>query len=180
MTKMQRIKNILIGLAMLLFGLIMLILPEEGFAVVSTLLSLTITLSGVRTLFYYATMARHMVGGKSMLFRGMILLDFGIFTLTLSDMPRAYIVLYLLGSHAFSGGIDLMRAMESRRLAAPTWRRNLVSGGINLLIALAAVACMFTMQSMEILVYLYTAGLVYAALSRIASVFQKTAIVYIQ
>ena len=99
----RRIGNVLTGVMMLALSLLLVILDGgAGFVLVAVILSLTLVAAGLRALHYYFTMARHMVGGKAMLCRGVILLDLGVFTTTLTDVPKLYIVLYLLAVHAFA------------------------------------------------------------------------------
>ena len=50
--------------------------PENGFIMIAAILAISMITIGVRYLYYYATMARHMVGGKAILFLGVIILDF--------------------------------------------------------------------------------------------------------
>ena len=180
MKKMHRVKEILSGMLMLLCCLILLLVPEEGYFIVPLILSISLIFSGVRSLLYYFLMARHMVGGKAMFYQGLIILDLGMFTYTLVDIPLIYVILYLLACHAFSGAVDIMRALEAKRIHAPSWRLSMTSGALNVVIALLAFFCGVIMRSTEIVVYIYSAGLIYSACVRIATAFRKTAIVYIQ
>ena len=177
MSKLQRIENILFGVFLILIGIVMIHLPNEGFYIAALILCLSLLSRGVKDIIYYFTMARHMVGGRSVLVKGIILLDLGFFTMAMSDIPRIYLVLYLLGYHAFVGVIDVLRALEAKRFEAPTWKISMGYGLINIGIA---VACVFFIHSVEGIVYVYSAGLIYSALNRIASSFRRTAVVYIQ
>ena len=180
MTSMQRVKRVLAGLLMLVCCVMLVADPEMGFYFVALILSLSMLLYAVRSLLFYFTMARHMVGGKSILFRGIIVLDLAVFTLSMVDDPKLYIILYLLGIHAFAGLISILRALEARRFQAPAWRRSIVNGIGNILVALSAVIAGLFLSSTHDLVYLYAICLFYAACVQIASAFRKTAIVYIQ
>lgn len=173
----QRVTNVLSGLLMILLGVWMIFSPKMTFSVVAAILSISLTVYGVRYLFFYFTMARHMVGGKLMLFVGIIVLDLGAFTATLVDTPRIYIILYLLGVHAFTGVIDILRALEAKSYGGSTWKLSVVNGAVEILIALT---CAVFLKSDEVLICIYAAGLIYSALVRIASAFRRTAIVYIQ
>jgi uncharacterized membrane protein HdeD (DUF308 family) len=121
-----------------------------------------------------------MVGGKSLLFRGIIMLDLAVFTISMVDDPRMYIIFYLLGIHAFSGVTGVLRALEARRYGAPSWRWTMVLGIGNFTIAVLAVVAGFFLPDTKDLVYLYAGCLFYSACVQIASAFRKTAIVYIQ
>lgn len=173
----QRIKNILIGLLIILGSIILIALPEEGLIITAAVLSLSLFIYGIRMLIYYLTMARHMVGGRIMLYLAVIVLDFGMFTMMMTSIPKIYIALYLLAIYAFSGAIDILRALEAKKYQASSWRFKLISGVINIVIA---ILCVVFIGSTNMIVYLYCAGLIYSAIVRIVTAFRKTAIVYIQ
>lgn len=180
MTNVQRFKKVLTGLLMLACCFVLVKEPELGFYVVALILSVSLLIYAVRCLLFYFTMARHMVGGKSLLFRGIIVLDLAVFTGSMVDDPKLYIIIYLLGIHAFAGLMGVLRALEARRYRAPAWRRSMAGGVVNLAIAVMAVIAGIFMPSPNDLVYLYAACLFYSACLQIVSAFQKTAIVYIQ
>ena len=71
-----------------------------------------------------------------MLFIGIIALDAGMLSLSLQDSPREFMIFYLLGTFAFSGLVDVLRARESRRVGARSWRLTLIIGAINLALAI--------------------------------------------
>ena len=73
-----------------------------------------------------------------MLFIGIIALDAGMLSLSLQDSPREFMIFYLLGTFAFSGLVDVLRARESRRVGARSWRLTLIIGAINLALAIFA------------------------------------------
>ena len=74
MNKSQRIKNILEGIAMLLGAAVMVYDTENGLALVVAILCLSLLVHAVKKLFYYLTMARHMIGGSMILCNALILL----------------------------------------------------------------------------------------------------------
>ena len=176
MSAKQRVKNVLIGLVMLALSVILFLDPSDGFSVVAMLLTFTLIFFGLRCLFFYLTMARHMVGGRSMLYVGIITLDLGVFFTTLSDVPKLYIVLYLLLIHAFDGAVKVMRSLEARRYGS-AWRLNLSVGLVNLVMA---VLCVVFLHRPNMIVWIYSTGLVYSGCVRIATAFRRTAVVYIQ
>lgn len=175
MTSFQRVKTVFGGLMMLLGAVLLLIFPANGYQFIGFILSLILLLEGIRSLTFYFTMARNMVGGKIILFRGIIALDLGMFAYTLQEVPPVYVLLYLLIAHVFSGAVDVMRAMEARRMRSP-WRLKLANGLANILLA---AACFFCFHNSTLLSYVYAAGLAYSAILQIAQAFRKTAIVYI-
>ncbi|MBR6915868.1 MAG: hypothetical protein IKN36_05875, partial [Clostridia bacterium] len=85
MSKFQRISVILLGLLQLLAAALIFALPgtENGLLVILLILSFTFAASGVKDIVRYFSMARFMVGGRLILFRGVVMLDFGLFTLSL-------------------------------------------------------------------------------------------------
>ena len=178
MGKLGRIRNVFIGIFMILLSFAMMISdPEDSFLIAAVMLSLALLFTGIRSLAFYFTMARNMVGGKSQLYAGLIVMDFGIFTLMLTEMPHIYLILYLIGTHAFSGAIDILRSLEAKRNGASSWKLKVSQGAVNLIVA---VLCLFSLESVRMLVIIYCLGLMYSAAVRIISAFRKTAIVYIQ
>ena len=173
----QRIKNVLIGILIILGAVILIAFPEEGIIITASILSLSLFIYGIKTLIYYITMTRHMVGGRIMLYLAVVVLDLGMFTMMLTNIPKMYIALYLVVVYAFSGAIDILRALEAKKYQAPSWRFSLISGIISVVIA---ILCIVFIGSTNMIVYLYSAGLIYSAIARIVTAFRKTAIVYIQ
>ena len=173
----QRINNVLIGILIILGAVILIAFPEEGIIITASILSLSLFVYGIKTLIYYITMTRHMVAGRIMLYLAVVVLDLGMFTMMLTNIPKMYIALYLVVVYAFSGAIDILRALEAKKYQAPSWRFSLISGIINVVIA---ILCIVFIGSTNMIVYLYSAGLIYSAIVRIITAFRKTAIVYIQ
>ena len=180
MTLGQRIGKILGALGALLGAWLMLEMGEEGVLLVSLLLSISLIAMGVRSLAFYFTMARHMVDGRRSLYIGVIILDFGIFTLSISRNYGLFIMVYLLAVYAFTGVMSILRALEARRFGASSWRLKLTEGIVSIAFAGAAVAFGLLHGNMAALTRIYAAGLIYAAITRLISAFRKTAIVYIQ
>ena len=177
MSNFRRVQNVVIGLGMILCAVILLAGEDDGCFYVMLILAFSLIIRGVSELIYYATMARHMVGGKLILFIGVVLFDIGVFTISLADESKMVVVLYLIGFHAFAGLVNLLRAREALRHKSSAWRINMAQGVTSLLILAASL--MFS-HDHGMLVLLYCAGLVYSAFLRIYSAFQRTAIVYIQ
>ena len=177
MTKARRVGSVLTGLIILLFGLSFAVDPDSVYSIIILILGFSLLLSGIRSMIYYATMARHMVGGKSVLYRAVIILDLGIFTLSLNHVPLIFVVLYLAGIHGFSGIIDILRAMESKRLQASSWKLSFSHGVINVIMA---ALCLVFLKTVEVAVVIYTLGLVYSGAMRIIQGFRRTDAVYIE
>ncbi|MBR5381594.1 MAG: hypothetical protein IK136_03130 [Oscillospiraceae bacterium] len=180
MTQVQRIRKIINALLTIVCAVVLLYEKEDGYLIVSLLLSLSLILSGLRALIYYFTMARHMVDGISVLFKGIFLLDFGIFTLSISRNEGVFIAVYLLVVRAFDGAVGILRALEARRLGAASWRLSMSDGILNIAFAAAAVIFGFISGNPQVLTWLYAIGLIYSAVVKIILACRKTAIVYIQ
>ena len=177
MTKIQRLKEIFTGLLMLLGALIILKEPSDGYLFIIFVLSVILTVMGIRKLFHYFAMARFMVDGKTSLYKGVMMLDFGILTGTLTDVPRFYVLIYLICIHAFAGIIDILRAREAKAYGIGLWKYKTVQGVIQLLIA---AVCIINVNNPRIAVFFFGTGLIYSALLRIVYAFRRTGFVYIQ
>ena len=177
MTNLQRARELLAGLLMLAGGVLVVYQPEIGVKLIVLIIIAATILKGVGSLTYYFTMARHMVGGKLQLYKGIILLDVGMFFLSQDDVPMIYLMLYLLIANLISGVIEILGAREARQMEAGSWKLKLAIGAADVLFGLASIFCL---GRPDVLVYLYAAGLAYSAVLRIVSAFRRTAIVYIQ
>lgn len=177
MTAFQRIENFIIGLGMIVIAVLLAWSPEDGFIVIATILSVSMTAMGVRYLYYYATMARHMVGGKAVLYLGVIVLDFGVYSMTLIDEPRIYIVVDLIAVHTFWGIVNLLKGFREKGYGASMWKLDVGQGIGNLMMAAASL---IFLHSPHILVDLYSAGLAYSGILKVISALRRTEIVYIQ
>ena len=78
MTLTQRIGRILSALFSILAVVLIVMLGEDGIKLVCLLLSLSLIVQGLRRIAFYFSMARHMVDGRSALYIGVIVLDFGV------------------------------------------------------------------------------------------------------
>ena len=179
MSNLRKAANITYSILEILLALIILLVPDTGFVIVFTILVFLMIAGGIKDLIFYFTMARHMVGGKTLLYRGLILLDFGAFSLGLADVPKFFLILYMLGVHAFSGAIEIMRALEARSFGS-SWHLNMSFGIANIVIALFAVVSGFIFGSMTFVTAVYALGLVYSAIGRILRALRKNAVVFIQ
>ena len=175
MTSLQRVQAVFAGLMHFLAVVLLILSPETGYQLIGFILSVILLADGARSLVFYFSMARNMVGGRLILFRGIIALDLGMFAYSLQDIPPIYILFYLMIGHLFSGVVDVLRAMEARRMES-RWRLNFAYGATNILLALSCALCF---RNPTLLAYVYAVGLFYSGCLRIAQAFRKTAIVYI-
>jgi uncharacterized membrane protein HdeD (DUF308 family) len=177
MTNIQKLFTVIKSLLSIVAGIFMIVDPEDGYLFMVGILAVWLTIYGLKILIYYVTMARFMVGGKMLLLRGLILFDFGIFTTTLSDVPRIYVLLYLAIIHAFSGFVEVLNSNESRRYGARSWKLKCFHGILNVIIA---ICCFAYSQKANTVVIIYSTGLIYSAIISAISAFRKTTMVYIQ
>lgn len=177
MNKVGHILNILAGIGMILCGIAFAMFPNDTYKIIIFLLCIGLLFDGIRELWFYIRMAHHMVGGRTMLYRSIIVIDMGLFTLSLTDVSMVYVMLYLVGIHLFTGGIDILRANEARKLQAGSWKLQFTQGVINVIIA---VLCIINFKSIPVAVTIYAAGLIYSGIMRIVQALRRTEIVYIQ
>ena len=177
MSKFQRVKSILLAVLMILIALILFLVPNYGFYIVVLILCIGLFAMGIKEIIYYFSMAIHMVGGKRSLYKGVIILEVALFAFSVYDVPGFVVILYLIGIHAFSGVVDLLRANESRKNGSKNYKMKLIHGIIDIVIALI---CAVFIKNANVAAYIYGGGLVYSAIMRIVMACRKTAIVYIQ
>lgn len=180
MTRTKRVFTVLKGLIMLAFAAALVLLPKYALNLILGTISIGMTVEGFRTLWYYLTMARFMVGGKSVLFRAIIFLDLGILSTSLTEAPGAAVILYLAAINGFNGAVDVLRAREQKTEGSPHWKFTGIHGAVDIILAAAVVVCGLFLRMPQAAVYIYTAGLVSSAVMTIISAFRRTAIVYIQ
>ena len=120
MSTLQRIEYSLAGLVRVLFGIFMIYKPFESYVPIARILVAVLVLMGLRNLLYYVLMARHMVGGKMILFIGMLFMDFGIFSYSLVERPKLFLS-YLIVSTS-SGKLQYHKSGGKRNLT-PSRRR---------------------------------------------------------
>ena len=176
MTRFKRFREIVTGLAMIVFAVNLISSPSEGYKTIIYVLGLYFLLRAASTLFYYFTMARFMVGGRVQLFQGIAILDLGVVTLALTNVQHYYVLLYLIFIHAFSGLVEILRANESRREGA-SWRLKTVHGLMDIIMA---AVCIIFIKQMSVAVIIFGAGVIYSGALRILSACRKTKFVYIQ
>lgn len=176
MGKVKRAEYIVSGILMMAAAYLMVRFPDKGYVIVTLVLAVSLLLFGIKTLVYYFTMARHMVGGRVILYEGIILFDLGMFAMMISDMPKSYVILYLVIANLVAGVLDLLSSLELRRMGGH-WLGKMLTGAIGIL---SAAGCLAFRSSIRIMVYIFCFGVVWNAVGRIVKAFRKTAIVYIQ
>lgn len=176
MSGTSRVYQIVSGVVMIICSWILFQNPDVGLETVAFILSISLFFTGIHYLYYYFSMARNMVGGRYVLFAAVFILDFAMFTAALSDFPRLYVVLYLLGYHAFTGLVNILRGLEAKRYRSADYRRNILAGSFDFLIALG---CIIFIKRRRMLIFAYCLTLVWSAFIRIISAFRRTAVIHI-
>ena len=169
MSRRQKITNILLAFINIISAVIMFCFPELGYVIVVAIMSIALLLYGIKLLIYYFVNARHMVSGKRVLYRGIVIFDLGAFTVLIADIPRVYLMIYLMGGIIFTGVIELLRAFEKKRFKAK-YMFKLIQGVICITIGIMGIICSNTS---DYIVYFYCLGMLYTAGIRIAEVLRK-------
>jgi len=157
---------------MIVVALIFIVAPsDEAYVFVMAVLTTGLLIRGVRNIVFYFTMARHMVGGKMILAQGVIVLDFALLTGSMSDVPKIYILLYLVVLHAFSGIVEILRALEARRTVLGPWKMKFTHGIVDFLLA---ISCFVYIKQTHTALIIYSIGLLYSAVMRIANSLRRT------
>lgn len=177
MTLFNRFKIVSFGIMEFILGIIMLAFPDYGYRVVLLVIGLYLMISGYQNLYYFFSMARFMVDGRIILVKSVILLDFGFLAGSLTDVPRIYILIYLMVLHTFTGTVELLRSYEEKSFGARSWKLRMVHGIINLSIV---ILCLAFIANNNTVVIIFATGLIYSAIIRIIKGFRKSSFLYVQ
>ena len=177
MNAASRIFKCVTGILIIVLAVVMMMWPEWGYLVINAVLGLTLLISAIRNLVYYFRMARHMVGGRNTLYSALIQLDLAMFTLTLTNIPKIFIMIYLVSVFGVTGLLRLLRGLEAKKRNAPAWYGSFINGVVYLLIT---VLCTIFISNTTVMVIVFCVGLIFVGLSRVVSAFQRAKIVYVQ
>ncbi len=175
MTIWQRLRKILFAFLMILIGIAMLAFGERAYMAIIGVFSISLEIIGLRMLWFYFRMARHMVGGRTILFRGVLFFDFGIFTGSLAWVPRGYVLMYLAGTLAFSGIVDLVGANEARGINS-SWKFKTFQGVVKVMFA---IICLIFMRSGARVVNICAAGFIFSAVMSIVNALRRQQVITI-
>ena len=180
MNKLQRIKEIVFGIALIALAFLLALIPENNLQLVAFIISLSLLIYGARLMWYYFSMARHMVGGKATLYQGVIVLDIALFSFSFMTISPHAVAVYLMLIFAVSGGIDILRSVESKKTGVSSWKWRFIVGCIRIVAAIGLLIAGAFFHSVRILVIGFCADLVYMGIVRIVRALRRTAIIYIQ
>ena len=176
MTKWQKFSNIAAAILMALFALLILLIGEDAYLIVILAFAIVLVVYSIRMLIYYFKMAKYMVGGKEILIRGILFLDLSLFIFSLSTVPTTYVLLYMVGMLAFSGAVDIMNAMDSRKMQGQ-WKIQIARGVI---CVIGAIVCIVKMNTPSMVVTIFCFMLFYNAVMRIINALRPSEIIAIQ
>lgn len=177
MSLIKKIIQLSVGFALIILAVFLIVVPELAVEYIAAIIFITLFIGGIRYLAQYFSMARYMVGGRTIFYTGLIMLDLSLISWSLIVKSQLYIMLYLVGIYVFYGVVQLLHSFETKRNENSAWKIIFINAVINLLIALT---CLCFAGSLEIMVYVYGAGVIYTGLTRIVSIFRKEEQVVIQ
>ncbi|MCR5627794.1 MAG: DUF308 domain-containing protein [Lachnospiraceae bacterium] len=176
MSNMKRVGNIFIGILMIVFAVILFIYAD-AYRFVATTMAVVLMVFGIGQLIYFIDMARMMVGGFKVLVSAIFMIDMGAFTFSITDMPKFFVMMYLLIVYGFTGALHILRALESKRERS-SWKFNMTHGVTDIILA---VLCAITFWHYSYLVAgMFSLSIIYSGIMRIISAFRKTTLVYVQ
>lgn len=143
MTRLQRVGNVIFGLLMIACGILLLTDPEDGLYLVLVILGGALLLSGVRSLVQYATLARHMVNGKTLLYVGVFEIDLSLVAILYLGDPALVVALYLVGTSLLSGGIGLVQSLKEKSFGT-RWKLDLARNAVLLATGIASLCFLQT------------------------------------
>ena len=173
----ERVGRIITGVLMIVGAFLIIYLGDYGYLIIGVLIGLSLIILGIGMLINYFKLSRFMVGGRRYLYIGLIILDLGLFASSLNNVPKIYIVLYLVIIRIVTGAVNIIRALEEKKYGSGSWKITIAIGIAN---ALAGLACLIFIRQMWLVIIIYSGGLIYSAVLRIISAFRPTAIVFIQ
>lgn len=177
MSKLHRFNYVVEGLFMLLYAILLIIQPTQAYAAILGILGLSMIVYGINQFIYYLRLARYMVGGILILCKALIILNFGLEALYLTNVHKMYIMIYFAAGLAFTGIVDILRALETKKVDGKGWKLKFIQGVITIVVSI--IGLIFG-ASTNAVVYFFSFGLISSALTKISEAFRKTDIIYIQ
>ena len=96
MSKYDRIKNIAVGIGLIILSILMFVFPDTGYYMAAVIFGVVLLLNGIKQMIYFLSMGIHMVGGKMILYRALITLDLSFFLLSISSIGQRYLMAYFM------------------------------------------------------------------------------------
>lgn len=177
MTKLQRVKNFIMGFLLLLWAALLIIDPKDGYVWVLIIMDILLVLQAIRGLTYYFSLARFMVDGRRVLYKTLFILDLAIFANFLVNIPSGMLVIYITYIVGFAGVVSIFNAFQALKIKSKAWVKKLIYGIVEFGICVLSIRFI---KNMEVMAYVYAAVIIYLAITKIADAFKKSAIMYVQ
>lgn len=175
MSLRDKILTVITSLLMLFLAVDLLFEDEYGYYAVIIILVIVLAYYSIGSVWYYFTMARHMVGGIFYFYQAVLLVDLTLYSPMLLWAPRWIMVFYLNGMIIFSGIVDILGATDQRKMMWPHWKLKLAIGISKVVFAVVA---MIFMNSPQNLTVIYAIALAYTAVMRTINAFRATNVAY--
>ena len=172
----RRIFSFLVGVVMILTAFFIWDNPYIGQILVAFFILVGFLIKGIKALVYYFSLARYKIGGISVLYRGLLFINLSLFTLSLHSIPVEYAMIYIIVVTAASGAVDFLRALEVKRTSDKRWILKMIPGILQVVLSLA---CLFMMNSPDMLVSVYGLSLIFSGIGRIIKAFRRAAVLYV-
>ena len=177
MSKLERILNLGLAAFMVYLSILVFSSPLFGYMLILCVIQVALLLRGIGNLVYYFRMTRYMVGGKLLFYKGVLLIDMGIFSSMLLMVPTYYILLYMLAGILIAGAVTLLHAFESRQYGSRQWKSRMVIGLIH--VAACGIGLVY-IRNLSLLMWIYGLDILVMALERVLTAFKRTAVIYVQ
>jgi len=171
----KRIGNVVLALIMIIGAVIILLVPEIGYPVAMGYISIYLIVKGIVLFVYYFSMARHMVGGRNELFKGLIYLDCGLYLFFSVAVPQQFVLSFILIVIGIDAVIHLIRAVQLKKAGASLWKPKIIMAAIG--ICAIIVANVFT-GSPEVFGWIYALWIFSEAAEKLYYSFRKTKLFY--
>lgn len=177
MDKIRRFMTFFGSLIVVAIGAIIVFTPSElGYIIVALIIGLIITYRGVKTLIFYFSSARHMVGGGRIFVNSIILIDFGSMAIALMLQSSTLAMIYIIALFMLLGVIDILRSLEIKKNGSKKWIWKFIKG---LLIIGVGVVCIINIESKDVMLLVLGIAWMVEGITGIISAFNKSAVVYI-
>lgn len=171
----KKIFVVITSILMLLLAVDLFFEDVYGYYFIITVLVIYLAIRAVQSVWFYFSMARHMVGGLFHFYQAVLFVDLMLFAPVLLYAPRWVMVLYLNGMIIFSGIVDILGAREQKKMMWPRWKLKMSLGISKVVFAIAA---MIFMNAPERLAMVYAVALAYTAIMRVIDVFRARNVAY--
>ena len=118
-----------------------------------------------------------MVGGKKILYRGILYLDIGVVLLSASMLPDIFLSFCLAAVLLYNGAMQIPSIILQKTSQISTWKFNALYSGIMLL---GAVLCTVFYHNQDVVVCSFAIAAIFGACYNIYDATKKTSVAFIQ